>query len=240
MMALSITVFFTLIVYATAFRGTVLRAAGRRQSAVVTMVATESAGFFAPLLDLLQPAKKGSSAANKAQIAELKAELYALSEGTSNGVKASEEKRAQVADVVTKLEKLNAVKKIANNELMNGNWRLVFTTNDGSSAGKLGPFVGRVDQDISVADAFYTNFVRLGPVTGALTASWDTLGDKLWRVKFQDVTLSVFGIPLTQKALSATGIWRMTYQDEDLRILYAQGGKNTVKENVYVLRRDAF
>ena len=53
-------------------------------------------------------------------------------------------------------------------------------------------------------------------------ATWDNLGDKLWQVKFQGIELKVLGIPVTNKPLVATGIWRMTYIDDDLRILYAQ------------------
>ena len=37
--------------------------------------------------------------------------------------------------------------------------------------------------------------------------------------------------------LMYAGIWRTTYLDEDFRILYATGGKNTVKENVYILTK---
>ena len=52
--------------------------------------------------------------------------------------------------------------------------------------------------------------------------TWDNLDDKKWQVKFQGIELKVLGIPVTNKPLDAVGIWRMTYIDEDLRILYAQ------------------
>jgi PAP_fibrillin len=141
------------------------------------------------------------------------------------------------------LEKLNAVSNIASSPLMTGNWRLLYTTNDGSSAGKLGPFVGRVDQDVDISERKYINYVRIGggAIQGALTATWDNRSGKLWTVKFQEIVLSVFGIPVTKKSLEGTvGTWRMSYIDDDLRILYAIGGKNTVKENVYILARDKF
>jgi hypothetical protein len=181
-------------------------------------------------------------AAQKAKIEALKANLISVSKGTSNGVKASDDQRLTITSIVNDLEKLNSVKKISSSEKMNGNWRLVYTTNEGSSAGKLGPFVGRVDQLITVDEQRYINFVRLGNgiITGALTATWDNLGDKLWRVKFLDIELKAFGIPITKKPLGAVGTWRMSYLDDDLRILYAAGGKNTVKENIYILAKDAF
>jgi PAP_fibrillin len=177
------------------------------------------------------------------EIAGLKLSLIDATKGTSNGVKASSEQRDKVNKIVNSLEKLNAVSNIASSPLMTGNWRLLYTTNDGSSAGKLGPFVGRVDQDVDISERKYINYVRIGggAIQGALTATWDNRSGKLWTVKFQEIVLSVFGIPVTKKSLEGTvGTWRMSYIDDDLRILYAIGGKNTVKENVYILARDKF
>lgn len=116
---------------------------------------------------------------------------------------------------------------------------VVFTTNDGSSAGKLGPFVGKVRQDIVLSEKKYTNYVFLGPVTGALTATWENLDDKKWKVIFIDIVLTLFGVPLIKKQFPAdqTGIWRMTYTDENFRVLYAQGGKNKKLENIYILSK---
>ena len=197
----------------------------------------------ASFLDVLfKPKTSSNNAAQKAKIESLKADLVTVSTGTSNGIKATEDQRLQIATIVKDLEKLNAVKKIASSDMMNGNWKLIYTTNEGSSAGKLGPFVGRVDQLITVDEQRYINFVRLGNgiITGALTATWDNLGDKLWQVKFLDIELKAFGIPITKKPLGAVGTWRMSYLDDDLRILYAAGGKNTVKENIYILAKDSF
>ena len=33
------------------------------------------------------------------------------------------------------------------------------------------------------------------------------------------------------------GTWHMSYLDDNMRILYAIGGKNTVVENVYILTK---
>ena len=115
--------------------------------------------------------KPSTSASQKAKIDALKADLFSNAQGTSNGVKASAQSKLKISSIVSDLEKLNTNKKISSSPLMNGNWKLIYTTNDGSSAGKLGPFVGRVDQDIDVDSKKYVNFVRLGNgiVTGALT-----------------------------------------------------------------------
>ena len=58
-------------------------------------------------------------------------------------------------------------------------------------------------------------------------------------MKFLSIVLKVAGIEVVKKELSAIGIWRMTYIDDDLRILYAKGGKNVLKENVYILKKVA-
>jgi len=122
---------------------------------------------------------------------------------------------------------------------------LVYTTNGGSSAGKLGPFVGEVEQLIRIAgrdeaDADYINYVRIGggAVEGALTATWDVLSEDKWQVNFESVKFKVLGFTLADKELSAVGIWRMTYLDDDFRILYAAGGKNVPKENIYILAKE--
>jgi PAP_fibrillin len=185
---------------------------------------------------------EASVAAKSEKIANLKSSLFRVTKNTSNGIKASQTARDEVSEIVTELEKLNSVSVISSSPVMNGNWKLIYTTNEGSSAGRLGSFIGRVDQDIDVSANKYINYVRLGGIVqGALTASWDNLSPKLWRVKFLDLAITVFGIPVTKKSLvGSIGTWRMTYLDEDVRILYAQGGKNTVLENIYILAKDKF
>ena len=101
----------------------------------------------------------------------LKNSIVKEAQGTSNGVRANEKNKKIIFENVRDLEKLNKIKSISNSQLMDGNWDLgkliyynlylnliwnpnlyitylVFTTNDGSSAGKLGPFTGKVKQKI--------------------------------------------------------------------------------------------
>jgi len=167
----------------------------------------------------------------------VKATIRKLAKGTQNGVKASETTREAMAALVADLEKVNPTKKLTSSSLIDGDWALLYTTNDGSSAGKLGPFVGTVFQEVDLDSAVYDNVVALGPLTGRLKATWSVESNTQWTVKFQTLVLSLFGIPLKQQELSAVGTWRMTYLDEDFRILYAQGGKNIKKENVYILAK---
>lgn len=170
-----------------------------------------------------------------------KEEIIALSQGTSNGVKASDLSKSKIEELVKCLEKLNPTKKITDSPLLDGVWNLVYTTNEGSSAGKVGPFIGEVTQDIRLSESFYSNNVKLfnGVLQASLGASWDVLSPNLWRVKFLNIKFSLLGSVLSSKSLEGTtGIWRTSYLDESFRILYAIGGKNTTKENVYILRKN--
>ena len=167
----------------------------------------------------------------------LKKEIFRLAEGTSNGTSASEDTKAAFLDAVSKLEKLNPEPEIATSEGMTGNWKLLYTTNTGNSAGKLGPFVGDVFQNVVYSSGKYENIVRLGPgiVEACLGADWDVLGPCKWQVNFRYIRFSLFGNVVSEKEVSNCGVWRMTYLDDSMRVLWASGGKNAKVENVYVL-----
>ena len=90
--------------------------------------------------------KKDNSINNRALADAKKKELFALAKGCKNGLKATPEKKESILQIAKELEKLNPTKAIATNSLLDGSWELIFTTNEGSSAGKLGPFIGQVVQ----------------------------------------------------------------------------------------------
>lgn len=170
----------------------------------------------------------------------LKKSLKELCKDTQNGNKCSEDNRILIEDNARQLANLNPTKKIATSNEMNGAWDLLYTTNGGSSSGKLGPFVGTVIQDINMSSESYDNIVALGKglVEGSLTATWNTIDSNTWEVVFQNLVFKALGLKIIEKELKAKGIWKMTYLDEDLRILYAKGGKNTKQENIYILSKD--
>jgi hypothetical protein len=189
----------------------------------------------------LIPLKKPNIA--KERIQEIKDEIKFLSKGTSNGISASEQVRFKISTLVSELEASNPTPNLTSSEKLDGSWKLIYTTNGGSSAGKLGTFVGEVEQFIRIKGydrEDYINYVRIGGgvVEGALTATWDVLSKNKWQVNFESVKFKLFGITLANKDLSAVGIWRMTYLDENFRILYAAGGKNVPKENIYILGKE--
>jgi hypothetical protein len=180
---------------------------------------------------------------------KLKAELLQQTLGTQNGIYATESQRVAIASIVQRLEKVNtSVSKISTSTQLSGNWRLIYTTNKGSSAGKIGPWVGKVNQIIDLDGKIYQNVVTVGPsflLQGSLSATWDVLSNTTWRVKFLDIEFKLFNaITLLNKPLNATGIWRMSYLDDSLRILYASSGggagrlANASEENIYILIRE--
>lgn len=124
------------------------------------------------------------------------------------------------------------------NPRMNGDWRLLYTSNTGSSAGKLGPLIGSVVQAIDIQQRLYTNYAIFGNgiLEASLDATWDDLNAKEWRVKFKNIKFKLLGVPLLEKSLANVGIWRMTYLDDKLRILYARGKEDpSATENIYIL-----
>ena len=63
-----------------------------------------------------------------------------------------------------------------------GMWDLLYTTTPGASGGKLGPFIGDVQQEVDIAEGVYINYVRLGPLTGKLDATWEVINNQQWKV----------------------------------------------------------
>ena len=124
---------------------------------------------------------------------------------------------------------------------MTGSWGLVYTSNTGSSAGKLGPFVGEVVQEIDIQKRLYTNYAIFGNgiLQASLDATWDVLNAKEWRVKFLNIKFKLLGIQVAEKSLTGSiGIWRMTYLDDNLRILYARSKEDpSTIENIYILAK---
>ena len=78
---------------------------------------------------------KKSAAIRSDEIIKIKKDIKSISAGSQNGIKCNTFQRQQVAEYVDILEKNNNVKDITSSSLLNGKWKLVYTTNEGSSAG---------------------------------------------------------------------------------------------------------
>ena len=208
----------------------------------------------ASLLDFFSPSKETTSKSEEA--IRLKDQICKLAKNTNNGINTPESTQNEINILVSQLEKLNPTPKrsLTADPKLDGSWNLVYTTNGGSSAGKLGPFVGEVEQRIfynpaSKNDNYYINYVRFGGILeGALSANWDVLSGGKWQVNFQTLQFKLLGVKLLDTELKAVGIWRMTYLDDDFRILYASAANadrlekkkdnnEVVKESVFILTK---
>jgi hypothetical protein len=180
-------------------------------------------------LSSLQPA-------DGSRVAQLKAEI-ARQAGSKNGTDLTAEQHASIKDVISELEDLSPTQQPASVDLAGTNWKLVYTTSTAASSGKIGPFVGLVEQEFPASQpAQYINWVTFagGLVKARLLADYKAAPDRdnKLNVQFLDTTFMLGPLKYTQQFdANRGGWWRLTYVDNDYRILYA----NT--ENVFILAR---
>ena len=180
--------------------------------------------------------------------AALKQELYTLCAGTRNGVDADAGRKQEIQRVVTELEVLgqqrwtehqqqHTVTAEQGNEqeqeqeddvvtmtdvsLRGSRHELLYCESAGGSSGKIGPFVGYVEQIFADEDATnFINAVTLGPLQLALAATRTRVPDGIrYRVKFQHITVTIFGITVVTKPITGSGIWTSRFVDNELRII---------------------
>ena len=96
-------------------------------------------------------------------ISSAKRVLMAAVDGTENGLSCTESQRIDIEALITNLECLNPTDKPASSPLVDGNWRVVYSTAPPPSNGSLGPFKGTAFQDISLADNSYANVLTVPP-----------------------------------------------------------------------------
>lgn len=95
-------------------------------------------------------------AADVQRAAQLKEQLTELA-GSRNGTDRDEAQRRDIAAVIEKLEALNPAEQPVAVDLAGTAWRLVYSSSMAASAGKFGPFVGRVWQVRSSACPWQLN-----------------------------------------------------------------------------------
>ncbi|GAB5371028.1 hypothetical protein AAMO2058_001544000 [Amorphochlora amoebiformis] len=199
-------------------------------------------------------------------IAREKAKSYLLNligeipSGNKHGVGLDVEKREKINFAADKLSELSPVEQPATSKYLNGLWKLLYSTSEAQSAGNLTPgafknvglnLVGDVEQDIDLSKCRYINRIKLGPlIEGSLEASWDTLNDMSWIVRFLRFKVKLFNGAVTSvdQELSGqntdAGLWEMIYLDNDLRILRARSSsvaedtsEFVEQSNIYILGR---
>ena len=93
---------------------------------------------------------------------------------------------------------------------LSGTYELLHCMSKGGSSGKVGPFVGRVTQQI-VDEKTFINQCELGPLKFALTAERKILDAKRIQVSFVETVISVFGVEVTRKPTKGKGVWEQLY-----------------------------
>ena len=167
-------------------------------------------------------------------ISTAKREVMSAVAGTENGLNCTESQRVEIESGITRLEKLNPTPNPALSPLVDGNWRVVYSTAPPPSNGSLGPFKGTAFQDISLADNSYANVLTVPPndwLGATLVAGWKALKSddnddddeqRLWVVDFKSVTVRLFGFDLFTKTFTdTTRVWDQTYVDDDTRVVRA-------------------
>ena len=75
----------------------------------------------------------------------------------------------------------------------------------------------------------FENAVELGPLKIQLRAKRTPKDARTYRVDFESLTFSLFGLALGSKPLAGGGAWKVRYVDDDLRIMDAP--------NLFILQR---
>jgi hypothetical protein len=81
-----------------------------------------------------------SDAPSAAELSSAKRDVMAAVAGTENGLNCNESQRADIEALITALEALNPTPLPASSGLVDGNWRVVYSTAPAPSNGSLGPF----------------------------------------------------------------------------------------------------
>mmetsp|Transcript_9415 Transcript_9415/g.28406 ORF Transcript_9415/g.28406 Transcript_9415/m.28406 type:complete len:235 (-) Transcript_9415:2287-2991(-) len=161
-----------------------------------------------------------------------------------NGVAADEGLREQIRQSVVELEQradLSKVKPATDDSyLLDGDWTLIYTSSKDTSSGKVGPLVGHVMQKLDLADGKFFNECFLGPALFRLEARWNVLDDKRFKVLFDNVKIFVFGRQVAFKPFrdGASGIWRMGYTDDSIRVLWTKRSEKDKRESLFILRKE--
>uniref|UniRef100_A0A7S0NAH0 Plastid lipid-associated protein/fibrillin conserved domain-containing protein n=1 Tax=Pyramimonas obovata TaxID=1411642 RepID=A0A7S0NAH0_9CHLO len=162
-----------------------------------------------------------------------------------NGLIATPDDKSRIAEIVSAIEQSNPTEAPAQSPLMPGFWRMLYTDMEPApSSGKLGPFVGDVFQDLRPENSLILNLLKVGfpPIRGGLSAALDIISDDTWRITFADINqyLGPFKVQtkLFDQEKPEVRLWRITYLDDDLRIMRAKKEDDPDEGAfIFVLRR---
>lgn len=158
-----------------------------------------------------------------------KNELLEAIKPLNRGASASKEQQAEVEAAATALEQLNPTKKPVYSPLLNGKWRLIYTTSNSILATNRPPFLrplGPIFQLLDNARLKAAN-KETWPFFNQVYADLDPLSNSKVAVQFRE--FKILGLLPIKAPPSAKGELAVTYLDSDLRI--SRGDKG----NLFVL-----
>ncbi|WIA15553.1 hypothetical protein OEZ85_002185 [Tetradesmus obliquus] len=165
---------------------------------------------------------------------QLKQDIIRMS-GSKYGHDLDAATREAVQAKVKQLEALQLPVKVEQGALTGSKWTTVFTTSDGTSSGKVGPFITDVVQEFPAAEpGVYYNVSSLGLVSARLRGEYAVTRDDRVDLEFKNLVLKVGPFQAAEKVFEAgqmRGYWRMSYVDGDFRVFY------TNKDNMFILRK---
>jgi hypothetical protein len=115
------------------------------------------------------------TAKKSVEVSVIKQKLLSISKGTGNGIKAPVQVQSEVQNLVDTLTGSHKIRSKEFDSLMEGTWKLAYTTNREFSAGKVGPFIGSVLQTIDAKNLVYYNNLSVfnGLLKATLEGTWE-------------------------------------------------------------------
>ncbi|KAK9847180.1 hypothetical protein WJX84_012392 [Apatococcus fuscideae] len=176
------------------------------------------------------------SQAQLSQIADLKRQIVQKA-GPKNGLDRSASVKQEIGGLIKAVE--GTQQKVPRSNLQGTHWHLAYSTSPGSSGGKLGPFIGWVEQEFPADQpGKYINKLDLGLLKAKLLAEYEYVADNKINVKFVDITFFLGPFQLN-RPFSNSGYWDLRYTDKDFRILYTNLGNVFVMEKMDTSKMDA-
>ena len=160
-----------------------------------------------------------------------KARLLTTIEPLKRGLECDEETSEQVDNLCQALEKVNPTAEPLASDLVNGQWRLVYTTSESILGKKKKKFLqpsGPIYQTID-AESLKARNQETGPLYNRVDAVLIPEENSVSKVKVQFKTFRILGLIPIKAPASARGELDITYLDEDMRICRGDKG------NLFVL-----
>jgi len=200
-------------------------------------------------------------------ISDAKLQIEESIANTDKGRSISTQQRAEVHQLLTKLESLCPLSEPTRDPRMEGSWIVEYTDAPPPSNGQL-LFKGIAKQVIDLQSKTYRNELYVGGsgvdkdenawLSAILDARWEEwdgvyldesgcvsdetdVGGSTWKVDFESITLSLFQRPLFKQQFSAgtSRTWRMSYLDDDTRIVRAGKTGRGEDDWIFYMRRGA-